>query len=48
MFQVAAQTLHSAYLQGSQIAGIKEKADEYLNRADALSKISILKLYMYF
>ncbi|KAG8197420.1 hypothetical protein JTE90_014905 [Oedothorax gibbosus] len=38
-YRVAAQTLHSAYLQGSQIAGIKEKADEYINRADALCKI---------
>lgn len=39
-FQVAAQALHSAYLLGSQLAGVKEKADEYIKRAEDLHKIS--------
>ncbi|GFT07263.1 calpain-7 [Nephila pilipes] len=38
-YRTAAQTLNSAYLLGSQIAGILQKADEYLKRADDLSKI---------
>ncbi|XP_035229394.1 calpain-7-like isoform X1 [Stegodyphus dumicola] len=40
-YRVAAQALHSAYLLGSQVAGIKEKADEYISRAEALHKIKI-------
>lgn len=40
-YRVAARALHSAYLLSSQIAGIREKADEYLNRAEELSKIKI-------
>lgn len=37
-YRAAAQALHSAYLCGSQLAGIREKADEYINRAEVLCK----------
>lgn len=40
-YRVAAQSLHSAYLLGSQLAGIKEKADEYIKRAEDMHKIKI-------
>ncbi|XP_042899738.1 calpain-7 [Parasteatoda tepidariorum] len=38
-YRVSAHTLSAAYLLGSQIAGIREKSDEYLKRADDLCKI---------
>ncbi|GBN12887.1 Calpain-7 [Araneus ventricosus] len=38
-YRIAAQTLNSAYLLGSQVAGILDKANEYINRAEALQKI---------
>ncbi|XP_055947914.1 calpain-7-like [Argiope bruennichi] len=38
-YRIAAQTLNGAYLLGSQVAGILDKAHEYINRAEALQKI---------
>ncbi|XP_054712227.1 LOW QUALITY PROTEIN: calpain-7-like [Uloborus diversus] len=38
-YRVAAQALNSAYLQGSQIAGLLEKANEYLHRAEDIQKL---------
>ncbi|GFQ64611.1 calpain-7 [Trichonephila clavata] len=40
-YRTAAQTLNSAYLLGSQIAGILQKASEYIKRAEELHKIKI-------
>ncbi|GIY99462.1 calpain-7 [Caerostris extrusa] len=40
-YRLSAQTLNSAYLLGSQLAGIIDKANEYINRADALYKMKI-------
>ncbi|GFY10133.1 yqaJ domain-containing protein [Trichonephila clavipes] len=39
-YRTAAQTLNAAYLLGSQIAGILQKASEYIKRAEELHKIN--------